>query len=299
MPLHPFGRRFRPRAFVRYMKLAFPILFGRPLADRHLLQYLGNRHDLARSFAELASEMPQGAVVDDTVTLMDANLRMHFSAQLRGHGLDLGALHRPLPTHEAMRVTYVDRADLATLKTQFGPVADGIVSPDVIDDAQTLASFADGSQDFVIAAHIVEHMRDPIGALASWLRVLVPGGLLYLIVPDKRATFDHTRVRTTLEHLVLDHEEPSKARDFEHFLDYARFVHETSGLAALAEARRLEAEDYSIHFHTFIPADMVALVRWIDAHVTPVEIVSGPFINPEPHPEGGEFHLLLRKPIQS
>jgi predicted SAM-dependent methyltransferase len=297
LSLHPFGRRFRPRAFVRYLRLAFPILFGRPLADRHLLYYLSNRADLAQGFSEIASEMPQARLVDDTVQYADMDLRVHFSARLRGRGLDLGALHRPLPTHEAMRVTYVDRADLPTLKAQFAPVADAIVEPDVIDDAQTLGTFGDATQDFVIAAHIIEHMRDPIGAMANWLRVLKPGGLLYLIVPDKRLTFDRARVRTTLEHVVLDHEEPSAARDFEHFLDYARFVHDKAGVEAIAEARRLEREDYSIHFHTFIPSDMVALVGWVAGHVAPIENVEGPLVNPEPHDDHVEFHLLARRPV--
>jgi SAM-dependent methyltransferase len=150
----------------------------------------------------------------------------------------------------------------------------------------------DASFDFVVAAHVIEHMRNPIGAIAAWLRVLKPGGHLYLIVPDKRYTFDRARVRTTLEHMILDYREPSPARDLEHFVDYARFVHQLEGEAAIADARRLIAGDYSIHFHTFIPKDLVALARWIAAHVTPVEIAEGPTMSAE----ADEFHLLLRKP---
>jgi hypothetical protein len=134
-------------------------------------------------------------------------------------------------------------------------------------------------------------MRNPIGALATWLRVLKPGGHLYLIVPDKRYTFDRKRVRTTLEHVILDYLEPSPARDLEHFLDYARFVHDTEGDAAVTLARQLVAEDYSIHFHTFLPKDMVAIARWMHDHVTPVEIAEGPAMSSE----SDEFHLLLRK----
>ena len=54
-------------------------------------------------------------------------------------------------------------------------------------------------------------MRNPIGALVNWLRVVRDGGLLYLIVPDKRRTFDQLRVRTTLEHMVLDYQQPSRS----------------------------------------------------------------------------------------
>ena len=139
-------------------------------------------------------------------------------------------------------------------------------------------------------------MRNPIGALRHWLRVLKPGGLLYLVVPDKRRTFDRRRVRTTLEHMMLDYHEPSPARDREHFLEYALLVHGCSQDAALAEARRLEAEDYSIHFHVFLPCDVLGLVHWVNEHVVPVDIVEGPVLNPDPDPELVEFHFMLRKP---
>ena len=38
---------------------------------------------------------------------------------------------------------------------------------DVVDDAQTLATFPDESVDFVIANHVLEHLEDPIGALEN------------------------------------------------------------------------------------------------------------------------------------
>ena len=89
-------------------------------------------------------------------------------------------------------------------------------------------------------------------------------------MPDKRRTFDRLRVRTTLEHMVLDYQQPSRERDFEHFLDYAVFVHHAMTDQAIGEATRLRDTDFSIHFHVFLPQDVVRLVQWIDGHVTPV-----------------------------
>jgi ubiquinone/menaquinone biosynthesis C-methylase UbiE len=45
----------------------------------------------------------------------------------------------------------------------------------VVDDGARLASFADGSLDFVVANHMLEHAEDPIAALKHQLRVLKPG----------------------------------------------------------------------------------------------------------------------------
>jgi predicted SAM-dependent methyltransferase len=56
-------------------------------------------------------------------------------------------------------------------------------------------------------AHVVEHLEDPIGALKHMLRVTRPGGIVLLTLPDGRHRFDARRARTTVEHLLRDHEE--------------------------------------------------------------------------------------------
>jgi SAM-dependent methyltransferase len=193
-----------------------------------------------------------------------------------------------------MRVQYVDRHTLDELQDEYAPLGNAqlkrFIKPDIIDDGARLTSIEDATYDFVIAGHVIEHLINPIGALEAWCRVVRPGGLVYLIVPDKRGTFDRRRVRTTLEHLVLDYRRPSADRDYEHFLDYAVHVQRSFGDLAIAEADRLKAIDFSIHFHVFQPADLVALVHWFAANVRPIEIVEGPVA----HPGAAEFHLLLK-----
>ena len=44
-------------------------------------------------------------------------------------------------------------------------------------DAQTLSTIATATYDFVITSHVLEHMRDVLGAIYHWLRVVRPGGL--------------------------------------------------------------------------------------------------------------------------
>jgi SAM-dependent methyltransferase len=57
----------------------------------------------------------------------------------------------------------------------------------------------------VIASHVLEHLADPLGFLVEMHRVLRPGGLAVVLLPDRRRTFDSTRPPTPLEHLVEDH----------------------------------------------------------------------------------------------
>jgi SAM-dependent methyltransferase len=287
-----FGPHGRTRTWLRHKKFKLLTSIGRTLGNDVVENALTSRRDLADFLGGLQSAVPQGQIVDTSVTTCDhREWRKHFAGRLQGRGLELGPLHRPIPVHDGMRMTYVDYQDQATLQQAYPKLAKHIVPVDILDDAQTLATVAPASFDFLISAHVIEHMRNPIGALVNWLRAVRDGGLLYLIVPDKRRTFDKLRVRTTLEHLVLDYEQPSAERDFEHFLDYAVFVHHAQTDQAIGEAARLRDTDFSIHFHVFLPQDVVRLVQWIDGHVTPVSIVEGPVISPAID----EFHLLLRK----
>jgi len=59
---------------------------------------------------------------------------------------------------------------------------------DVVADVQERLPFEDNSQEVIIARHIIEHCLDVINTLKEWKRVLKPGGMLILAVPDERIT---------------------------------------------------------------------------------------------------------------
>jgi len=64
----------------------------------------------------------------------------------------------------------------------------------------------DESEDFIISSHVIEHFFDPIKTLGEWLRVVRPGGYIFVIVPHKDRTFDKERERTPLSELIDRHE---------------------------------------------------------------------------------------------
>ena len=254
-----------------------------------------NRGSMKGTVSEQGGERPliPQAIIDDgsLEMLLDRDWRTYYSRRLTGKGLEIGPLHRPMVRHEGMDIDYIDRCTVKELREHYPELNDlPLVEPNIIGDAETLSGIKDKTYDFLIAAHVIEHMRNPLSALEQWCRVVKPRGKIYLIVPDKRVTFDRNRVRTNIEHIIMDYRQPSAERDFDHFIDYAVHVQKKDGNDAIVEAERLQKTDYSIHFHVFLPADILRLVQWFSTNIRPVKLVKGPSMSPG----SDEFHLLLQ-----
>lgn len=117
-------------------------------------------------------------------------------------GLELGPLHDPVVSKHEGNIIYADHAPTAELKRKYahnpGSPPDRILNIDVIWCAAGAPSIPDKSLDYVIASHVVEHVPNMLGWLEQVRRVLKPGGVLGLAVPDKRFTFDFKRRETTI-----------------------------------------------------------------------------------------------------
>ena len=191
-------------------------------------------------------------------------VRERLAVRLRGEGLEIGALAHPIrldPTRA--RARYVDCLDLQGLRKNYPELKEErIVTPDHVIPGERLKGIPRGSQDFVVASHVLEHLEDPLGALAGWHRHLRPGGLLYLAVPDKRFTRDRERPRTTLAHLVRDHRDGGAGSRVDHVKAFGQ-AH--LGLETEEELRgflkRVNDIDYKVHFHVWIPDDVQEILQ--------------------------------------
>ncbi|MCZ2342703.1 MAG: class I SAM-dependent methyltransferase [Bacteroidales bacterium] len=184
---------------------------------------------------------------------------------LHGEGIEVGALHNPLPTPQSARVRFVDRMSVEDLRRQYPDLATlPLVPVDIVSDGETLSSVPDQSQDFVIGNHFLEHCEDPIGTLKNFLRVVRPGGVVYCAVPDKRFTFDRDRPLTTLEHLIADHQNGPAVSRRGHYEEYAEFVHDRhtpEDIQAMAD--HLIEIGYSIHYHVWTQREVLELLGWL------------------------------------
>ena len=203
-------------------------------------------HDLAARIDRLAQPAPAQGGIDRTT----------IAAQfLRGQGLEIGALHRPLALPAGAIAHYLDAAPVEVLRARFPEVAD-IRAPDVVDDGEHLSTVPDARYDFIVANHFLEHTENPFATLGNFVRVLRPGGHIFMAVPDKRWTFDHARPRTTLDHLLRDYREGPEVSRRAHYDEWLRII---DGLQGEQLAERTEAfvrDRVNIHFHVWTIADM-------------------------------------------
>ncbi|MCB2187247.1 MAG: class I SAM-dependent methyltransferase [Deltaproteobacteria bacterium] len=195
------------------------------------------------------------------VARLFGNTREFLAARyLAGHGLEIGALHNPLPVPAGAQVTYVDRLSNQELLRQYPELAETPLVPvGVVSDGETLEAVPDRSQDFVIASHFLEHTQNPILAVENMLRVLRPGGVLFVALPDKRYTFDAPRDLTEFSHLVRDYEEGPAVSRRGHFEDWCRLVDHAPPEELAAKVDGLLAKNYSIHFHVWDKDAMLAM----------------------------------------
>jgi predicted SAM-dependent methyltransferase len=122
----------------------------------------------------------------------------------------------------------------------------------------------DGSQDFVIANHFLEHCKNPILALKNVLRVLRGNGIAYFALPDKRFTFDKDRSETGVEHLWKDYTDGPESSRKGHFDEWVEKVEkQTDEEEVHKRAAHLMEIGYSIHFHVFTQDGMFKFLSFI------------------------------------
>ena len=152
----------------------------------------------------------------------------------------------------------------------------------------------DESLDFVIAGHVIEHLRNPLRAFEQVYRKLKKGGQFVLVVPEKTRTYDRERHLTTTEHLILDYENPDRQRDKAHFLDFLAKVYNVPGHELEHRAEYENSSNGDIHFHVWTHDTFAELVAYSRQRISPWKAVwSQPSI--DEHPESIEFYYTLEK----
>lgn len=89
-------------------------------------------------------------------------------------------------------------------------------------EGSNLDAVADGSYDFLLSSHNLEHFANPFRALREWKRIVKPNGYMVIVLPHYRHTFDRYRVPTTLEHMLQDDKDDVGEGDLTHVEEILR-----------------------------------------------------------------------------
>ena len=145
-------------------------------------------------------------------------------------------------------------------------------------EATNLKPIADASYDCVLASHSLEHTTNPIKALNEFRRVLKPGGLLLVVLPQKEETFDWRRPLTPLSHMVSDYMKDVPEDDLTHLpeilslhdmeRDDARITREQ-----FRDRCNRNREFRIMHHHTFDTASAAALIEFAGFLILQLETV--------------------------
>ena len=201
--------------------------------------------------------------------LMGRGHRLPGYRLLSGHGIEIGALHAPAPLPAGCTVTYVDAISTDEARRLFPEIdAKRLVHVDIVADLDRrgLSAIADGSMDFAIMNHVIEHVANPIAVIQELFRVVRPGGHVVVSAPDMRFSFDRRRALTSDEHLLtefagaVDHVTDSHYEDFVLAVSLGQL--DPLALAAeiaQARARREHAHVWdSASFQRFLPVALQA-----------------------------------------
>ncbi|HGL5076104.1 class I SAM-dependent methyltransferase [Burkholderia multivorans] len=176
---------------------------------------------------------------------------------VKGYGIELGAGSRPFPIPTSATCYYGDIRDRTGLEKYFG--TDKVTLSGEID-AQTLHGVPLDSLDFVISAHVIEHLLNPFGAIKQTIKRLKRGGVFLLVVPELTQTWDRRRQSTTIEHLLADEIDNGEGTYLQACIEHYRFIHPELTGEELPEyeiqkrAQILYEHRGNTHFHAWTEA---------------------------------------------
>jgi SAM-dependent methyltransferase len=168
----------------------------------------------------------------------DARFHLHRSHFLeyvelsKERGLEIGAFDLPLVEPSEGRCDLADwnsieyLRDLAERRPGHNP---DYVAPVQFKLRQGFDQIPEG-YDWISASHVIEHVPDIIGWLTQVHSKLRPGGILFLVIPDKGYTFDIPRRESTFTEALVAHRSALKHPSFAQVFDY--FYYSAPGVIA-------------------------------------------------------------------
>jgi SAM-dependent methyltransferase len=204
---------------------------------------------------------------------------------LKGSGVEIGALHRPLRIPKSARVQYLDNTTQEESIRKFPDLnpAD-LVHVDFIANGFTLHGIPSSIFDFLIANHVLQLSPNPVGVLEQWHRVVKTSGIIFFALPKASMSARKGRQVTTWQHMLDDYllserqdHDAIRSRNNEHYLEWLGISEPTvmkrpvlSAELREQKVRELMGCDLAeMHYHTFTTESVRELLDGIKEAVLP------------------------------
>ncbi len=211
-------------------------------------------------------------------------MRELLVSRCSGRGYEFSPGRAPAPVPEDAVTTFIEPPG-----TVVDTSADPLV-PGGFDAFDQMNHIAPGSADYIIAAHVIQLVRDPIKAMLTAYDRLKPGGYLVMTIPDRARTFNSLRSLTSLDHMVADHLLPCRDRDLEHYMEWHRLVLNEPAWELTARSAFYKSTD--VHYHTFTHESFFMLLEYLKGQTPWSSLWRHP---PRHHDAGNEFYVVCMK----
>lgn len=115
--------------------------------------------------------------------------------------LEIGAFDRPTYDPAKYNIDFLDYRTTEELrnlaKRSLGRNCDDVVAVDYVATSNFISREVEGVYDLIIGNHLIEHIPNLLAWLIDLRKIIVPGGKIFLSVPDRRYTFDYLRRETS------------------------------------------------------------------------------------------------------
>ena len=206
-----------------------------------------------------------------------AELRRYFEGK---HGLEIGGASELFRSGSLLPIYPIagamDNCNFASVTTWQEGTQDSRYANQFICEATDLRNVNDGSYEFVISSHVIEHIANPLKALIEWKRVSCKDGVILVLCPDGRKTFDHNRPITPLSHLIEDYKQNVDEHDLTHLPEVlAKHDLSLDPPAGTYDEFKLRSqnnfENRCLHHHVFVPESWSDIFAYLQMKTLLVE----------------------------
>lgn len=144
--------------------------------------------------------------------------------------LEVGAFSAPTADPSEAEVKFLDyhtTEELRSMARKAGDDPAAVVDVDYVCRTDDYAESVSGVFDAVIACHVFEHVDHAIRWLRMVRQLLRDDGILFLVLPDKKKSFDRFRPDTPLSHLLYEYLTPEQDVSSIHCLETKMYYDKT------------------------------------------------------------------------